>query len=81
MNTGQIVHPLEIFDSVVVIAGGRSYAEIDISFALYSEYNYSWREFKSGRRIGVTIMFIEGFGISEFRRKYIIFWNISFFNC
>ena len=60
-------HKKLYLNSAAVIDGDRSYAEIDISFALYSQYNYSWRELKSGRRIGVTIMFIEGFGISEFR--------------
>jgi len=53
--------------SYAAIAGGRSYAEIDISFALYSKYNYSWREEEFRKNLGVTIMFIEGFGISEFR--------------
>lgn len=49
------------------IAGGISYAEIDISFALYIKYNYSWREVEFRKKLGVTIMFIEGFGISEYR--------------
>ncbi|HUU16675.1 MAG TPA: AAA family ATPase [Sedimentisphaerales bacterium] len=60
-------HKKIYLNSAAVIAGDRSYAEIDISFALYSQYNYNWHQLEFRKNLGVTIMFIEGFGISEFR--------------